>query len=87
MTMPCITGLPSSDTATHPASLSSAYSDNSFPSDRFVIAPIGYTRTNPSDFARSRMNSVMDLLSLTGKVLGMQQMEVNPPAAAAAVPV
>src|SRR2546427_364841 len=87
ITMPFMTGLPSSDTATHPASFSSPNSASSLPSDPFVIAPMGNTWARPAARALSRMNSVTDWLSFTGDVFGMQQTLVKPPATAAAVPV
>src|SRR6266571_3664404 len=50
-------------------------------------APMGHTRTLAPAFARSRMKRVTEALSFTGFVLGMQQTAVNPPRAAARVPV
>src|SRR5712691_2912096 len=50
-------------------------------------APMGHTRTLAPAFARSRMKRVTEALSFTGFVFGMQQTAVNPPRAAARVPV
>ena len=50
-----ITHLPSSEKATQPASACSASSASCLPSRLRVTAPIGYTRTTPSTFARARM--------------------------------
>jgi hypothetical protein len=55
--------------------------------DIFVMAPVTKTFTTPSRAARSRMSATVPELSIAGEVLGMQTTEVNPPRAAAAVPV
>src|SRR5690349_14870395 len=80
-------GLPSSETATMPASFMAAISARASPSLATLAAPMGHTWTLAATFARSRMKRVTLALSLTGLVLGMQQTAVNPPRAAASVPV
>src|SRR5712664_2584035 len=80
-------GFPSSDTATIPASFIAAISAIASPLLPTDAAPIGHTRTLPPTFARSKINRVTDALSFTGFVFGMQQTAVNPPRAAARVPV
>src|SRR5579864_6573834 len=80
-------GFPSSETATIPASRIAAISEMSSPLLPMLAAPIGQTRTWPCTLARSTMKRVIEALSLTGRVLGMQQTAVNPPRAAALVPV
>ncbi len=65
------TGLPSSETATQPASRRSPSSASCSPCCPRVIAPIGYTRTAPSARALSRIARVIPALSLTGSVLGI----------------
>src|SRR5579862_600115 len=80
-------GLPSSLTATMPAFFIAAISARASPLLPMDAAPIGQTRTAPWDAARSTMPRVTEALSLTGCVLGMQQTAVNPPRAAASVPV
>src|ERR1700730_896892 len=80
-------GLPSSDTATIPASFIAAISAMFSPLLPTDAAPIGHTRTLPVDFARSTINRVTEALSFTGLVLGMQHTAVKPPRAAARVPV
>ncbi len=82
-----MTGLPSSEMATHPAPTNSPISANSSPLLPLVMAPMGKTCTAPSRRARSMMKSVTDWLSLTGVVLAMQHTDVKPPRAAARVPV
>src|SRR5208337_2153328 len=80
-------GLPSSETPTMPASRIAPISAMASPLLPTLAAPIGHTRTWPWALARSTMNRVIDALSLTGWVLGMQQTAVKPPRAAASVPV
>src|SRR6266850_3460282 len=80
-------GFPSSETATIPASFIAAISAIASPLLPTDAAPIGHTRTLPPAFARSTMNRVTEALSFTGFVFGMQQTAVNPPRAAARVPV
>jgi len=80
-------GFPSSETPTIPASFMAAISAIASPLLPTDAAPIGHTRTLPATFARSRMNRVTEALSFTGFVFGMQQTAVNPPRAAARVPV
>src|SRR5271157_1405883 len=80
-------GLPSSETATMPASRIAPISAMASPLLPVLAAPIGHTRTWPCAFARSTMNRVIEALSFTGLVLGMQQTAVKPPRAAASVPV
>src|SRR5258708_7232297 len=80
-------GFPSSETATIPASFMAAISAIASPLLPTDAAPIGHTRTLPATFARSRINRVTEALSFTGLVFGMQQTAVNPPRAAARVPV
>jgi hypothetical protein len=52
-----------------------------------VIAAIGKTRTRPSRPTRSPRSRNTSTPSSAGRVFGMQQTVVKPPAAAAAVPV
>ncbi len=73
-------GLPSSETATIPASRMAAISAMASPLLPTLAAPMGQTRTWPCALARSTMKRVMEALSLTGLVLGMQQTAVKPPA-------
>src|SRR5467141_1791253 len=80
-------GFPSSETPTIPASFMAAISAIASPLLPTDAAPIGHTRTLPATFARSTMNRVTEALSFTGFVFGMQQTAVNPPRAAARVPV
>ena len=80
-------GLPSSLTATIPASCIAAISASASPLLPMEAAPMGQTRTCAAAAARSTMERVTDALSFTGCVLGMQQTAVNPPRAAARVPV
>src|SRR6516164_2633510 len=80
-------GLPSSETATIPASRIAPMSEIASPLLPTLAAPMGQTRTWPKAFARSTMKRVIEALSLTGFVLGMQQTTVKPPCAAACVPV
>ncbi len=82
-----ITGLPSSEIATHPASFSSPISARASPFSSLLTAPTGYTFTMPSSCAFLSMYLVTDALSLTGSVFAMQATPVNPPAAAAVAPV
>ena len=87
MTREFITGKPSSEMATTPAACMAPISANCSPSQSFVMAPIGKTLMGAYRRARSTMKLVTVGLSLTGMVLGMQQTEVKPPAAAARAPV
>src|SRR5271165_1515331 len=80
-------GLPSSETATMPASRMAPISAIASPLLPTLAAPMGHTRTWPWTLARSTMNLVMDALSFTGLVFGMQHTAVKPPRAAACVPV
>ena len=82
-----MTGWPSSEMATQPAPINSPISASSSPRCPLVMAPMGKTWAAPSRRARSMMKSVTDWLSLTGAVLAIQQTDVNPPRAAARVPV
>ena len=82
-----VTGIPSSEMPTHPASHISPMSASSSPFSPLVIAPMGNTLTIPSVLAFRSMYSVTEALSFMGFVLGMQTMEVKPPAAAARQPV
>src|ERR1700676_763951 len=80
-------GRPSSETATIPACFIAAISESASPLLPSEAAPIGHTRTLETAAARSRMDRVTDTLSFTGRVLGMGHTAVNPPRAAARVPV
>src|SRR5271154_557464 len=80
-------GLPSSLTATMPASFMAPISASASPLLPTDAAPMGQTRTAAEAAARSTMPRVTDALSFTGCVFGMQQTAVNPPRAAARVPV
>ena len=79
-------GLPSSLTATAPAALSEPYSVSASPMLPRVAAAMGNTRALGLRSALC-IQRVVSTESLTGIVLGMAQTVVNPPAAAAAVPV
>src|SRR6266404_3921390 len=79
-------GFPSSETPTIPASFIAAISAIASPLLPTDAAPIGHTRTLPWAFVRSTINRVTDALSFTGFVFGIQQTAVNPPRAAARVP-
>ena len=79
-------GLPSSVTATAPAALSEPYSVSFSPMLPRVAAAIGKTRIAAPRSGLS-IQRVVSGESLTGTVLGIAQTLVNPPAAAAAVPV
>ncbi len=81
-----ITGMPSSETATMPASRISPISASDSPLSPLEMAPMGWTRTAAASRARRTINSVTARLSLGGLVLGMQQTVVKPPAAAARAP-
>src|ERR1700722_10083079 len=81
------TGLPSSLTATIPASFMAAISARASPLLPTDAAPMGQTRTLFAAAARSTIPRVMEALSFTGWVLGMQQTAVKPPRAAERVPV
>src|ERR1039458_7263229 len=80
-------GLPSSLTATMPAAFIADISASASPLLPTDAAPIGQTRTELAAAARSTIPRVTDALSFTGCVFGMQQTAVNPPRAAARVPV
>ena len=86
MTRPFMTGMPSSETATQPASYNSPISASSSPFDPLVIAPMGSTRAFFVRAAWARINSVTERESFTGRVFGIQHTVVNPPATAAALP-
>src|SRR6202790_2246372 len=79
-------GLPSSLTATMPASFMAAISAMASPWLPMEAAPVGRTRA-AAVRALSIMKRVIAALSCTGRVFGMQQTAVNPPFAAARVPV
>src|SRR5664280_366001 len=78
-----ITGLPSSEKATHPAERSTSKSTSSLPSCPFVTAPIGKTLHESASLALLRIYDVTSALSFTGFVFGMQQTAVKPPRTAA----
>src|ERR1700722_2170096 len=78
---------PSSLTATMPASFIAAISASASPLLPTEAAPMGQTRTPFAAAARSTIPRVMEALSFTGWVFGMQQTAVNPPRAAERVPV
>src|SRR3989449_9828996 len=80
-------GLPSSLTPTIPACFIPAISASASPRLPVEAAPTGHTRALAPARARSRMKRVTEALSFTGFVFGMQQTAVNPPRAAARVPV
>jgi len=86
MTCVFITGLPSSETAITPAFLSTPISASSPPSEFFVMHPIGKTLTSPTFWAFIKTNSTAGALSSGGCVLGIQNIVVTPPCAAALVP-
>ena len=80
------TGWPSSLNPIQPASANSAISDSSLPSDPLVTHPIGSTRTAPSVRAFSSTYSTVARVCMVGSVLGIAHTVVNPPFAAARVP-
>src|SRR5712692_11906245 len=80
-------GRPSSDTATMPAPFIAAISASASPLLPADAAPMGQTRTPEASAARSRIARVTEALSFTGRVLGIGHTAVNPPRAAARVPV
>ncbi len=82
-----LTGEPSSVKATAPASTNWPISANSFPSRFLLTQATTSTLQWSALWARSRTNSTAAWLSMGGSVLGMQAIEVKPPASAAAVPV
>ena len=63
-------GLPSSETATMPASFMAAISAMASPLLPTLAAPMGQTRTPAAVLARSRMKRVTLALSLTGLRVG-----------------
>src|SRR6266571_7801939 len=65
----------------------SPISASSSPRPPLLTQPIGKTLTTPLRRASATMYSVTDRPSFHGSVFGMQAIEVNPPAAAACVPV
>src|SRR5262249_9656332 len=81
-----MTGRPSSDTATMPASRISPISASASPRTPCEMAPTGRTRTRSTSRARRVMSSVTARQSFGGCVFGMQQTVVKPPAAAARPP-
>ena len=70
-----------------PAFLSSSTSVISTPAIFFVTAPTGSTLVSPTFLPFSIMYLTVSTLSTTGLVLGIQQTVVNPPFAAALLPV
>src|SRR5258708_3171612 len=80
-------GRPSAETATIPASFIAAISASASPLLPTDAAPMGHTRTGETAAARSTIDRVSDALSFTGRVFGMGHTAVNPPRAAARVPV
>ncbi len=87
MTAAVPTGRPSSLNATAPAAASACISARRSPAWPSVTAAIGSTRQCATFCARASSHSIHSTRSMTGFVFGMQAIEVNPPAAAAAVPV
>src|SRR5258708_21873842 len=80
-------GWPPWEPATVPACFIAAISDSASPLVPIEAAPIGHTRTLETAAACSMMDRVTETLSFTGRVLGIGQTAVNPPRAAARVPV
>src|SRR5436190_2671605 len=78
---------PSSVIATTPACFSEPMGASSSPLMPLVIAPVTYTFTTPSRAAFSFTSATAAGLSMLGEVFGMQTTVVNPPRAAAFVPV
>src|SRR5712691_261820 len=70
-----------------PASFMAAISAMASPWLPTLAAPIGHTRVDPTKRALSTINRVIEALSWTGFVFGMQQTAVKPPRAADFVPV
>ena len=79
-------GRPSSLKATAPARLSAAKSVSCSPRLPMVAAATGKTVHVPRRALDRRIQRVISAESFTGLVFGMVQTEVNPPAAAAMVP-
>ena len=86
-TLESITDLPSSLIAHIPASLSSNTSVISFPAIPLVTEPTGSTFVYPASFPLFIIYLTTSALSVTGFVFGMQHTDVNPPLAAAILPV
>ncbi len=86
MRLPFTTGLPSSEIATIPSAFIEPISASSTPLRPFETAPIGKTRTAAVSRARRTTNATVGASSGTGSVFAMAQTAVNPPAAAARVP-
>ncbi len=82
-----ITGFPSSESATTPASFNSPISARVSPFSSLVTAPTGKTWVQARSRAWRKMYSVTARVSLTGLVLAMQARAVYPPAAPAIDPV
>src|SRR6195256_2433223 len=80
-------GRPSSETATIPACFIAAISESASPLLPMDAAPIGHTRTLETAAARSRIERGTDTLSFSGGGVGIGDTAVNPPRAAARVPV
>src|SRR5688572_28990289 len=78
---------PSSVSATTPAFFKDPMGASSSPAMPLVIAPETNTFTQPSAAALSCTHATTLGLSIDGEVLGMHTTLVNPPAAAAFVPV
>jgi len=72
--------------ATTPALRSEPMGASSSPAMPLVMAPVMNTLTAPCSRAMSWMSATVPGLSMAGEVLGMHTTEVNPPRAAAAVP-
>ena len=82
-----ITDFPSSLMAQIPAAFSSSTSVISTPAMFLVTAPTGSTLVSPTVFPLSIMYLTVSGESTTGFVFGMQHTVVNPPLAAALLPV
>src|SRR5438094_1801632 len=73
--------------ATTPARFSEPMGASSSPAMFLLMAPVMKTLTTPLLSARSRIRATVPALSMAGEVFGIQTTDVNPPRAAAAVPV
>ncbi len=73
--------------ATTPARWSDPRDARSSPARFRVMAPVTKTFTTACRSARSWISATVPELSMAGTVFGMHTTEVNPPRAAAAVPV
>ena len=81
------TPFPSSVKMRTPSAAKEAYDTNCVPSRPTVMQPDGTTSQRPASIPRSRTNRIVCTLSWAGSVLGIATTAVNPPSAAARLPV